>query len=71
MPNLDLLKSAHRADNLAAVMCRDLISIDCRGTVYGFNFNQMLDLPLQAPDHCYGCTAGQRSSCSGALALAS
>ncbi|AUB85018.1 arsenosugar biosynthesis radical SAM (seleno)protein ArsS [Candidatus Thiodictyon syntrophicum] len=88
---LQLLKSAHRADNLGSVMCRDLISIDWRGFVYDCDFNQMLDLPLhvgtrsrlhlrdldvarlpglpiQVADHCYGCTAGQGSSCSGALA---
>jgi len=23
--------------------------------------------PIQVADHCYGCTAGQGSSCSGAL----
>ena len=85
------LKAAHRADNLGAVMCRALISIDWRGFVYDCDFNQMLDLPLnagtgprvhlrdldvghlpgrpiQVADHCYGCTAGQGSSCSGALA---
>ncbi|WP_295437052.1 arsenosugar biosynthesis radical SAM (seleno)protein ArsS [uncultured Thiodictyon sp.] len=88
---LQLLKAAHRADNLGSVMCRDLISIDWRGFVYDCDFNQMLDLPLhagtrsrlhlrdlevgrlpglpiQVADHCYGCTAGQGSSCSGALA---
>jgi len=87
---LQLLKAAHRADNLGSVMCRDLISIDWRGFVYDCDFNQMLDLPLrvgtrsrlhlrdlevgrlpglpiQVADHCYGCTAGQGSSCSGAL----
>ncbi|HYN78571.1 MAG TPA: arsenosugar biosynthesis radical SAM (seleno)protein ArsS [Lamprocystis sp. (in: g-proteobacteria)] len=88
---LQLLKSAHRVDNLGSVMCRDLISIDWRGFVYDCDFNQMLDLPLhagtqsrlhlrdlevkrlpglpiQVADHCYACTAGQGSSCSGALA---
>ncbi|MBK1724589.1 arsenosugar biosynthesis radical SAM (seleno)protein ArsS [Thiocystis violacea] len=88
---LALLKSAHCVDNLDAVMCRDLISVDWRGRVYDCDFNQMLDLPLltdggspvhlrdldlsrlsglpiQVADHCYGCTAGQGSSCSGALA---
>ncbi|NEV64739.1 arsenosugar biosynthesis radical SAM (seleno)protein ArsS [Thiorhodococcus minor] len=86
---LALLKSAHRAENLPQVMCRELISVDWRGYVYDCDFNQMLGLPLgatpsavnlsdldlarlaEAPirvaDHCYGCTAGQGSSCSGAL----
>ncbi|MGB5831527.1 MAG: arsenosugar biosynthesis radical SAM (seleno)protein ArsS [Thiohalocapsa sp.] len=87
---LDLLKGAHRDDNLDAVMCRDLISIDWRGYVYDCDFNQMLDLPTEQADgrlhisdlsgpgaveggairvgeHCWGCTAGQGSSCGGAL----
>ncbi|MEO0972091.1 MAG: arsenosugar biosynthesis radical SAM (seleno)protein ArsS [Pseudomonadota bacterium] len=87
---LSLLKQAHRDENLAAVMCRSLISVDWQGYVYDCDFNQMLDLPLGAEgeprkhlsqligvtlsgrqirvrDHCYGCTAGQGSSCGGAL----
>lgn len=89
---LELLKEAHQAANLDAVMCRDLISIDWQGYVYDCDFNQMLDLALeraagerlhirdlsrpemlsgraiQVGEHCYGCTAGQGSSCGGALA---
>jgi len=87
---LDLLKSAHREENLDGVMCRSLISVDWQGYVYDCDFNQMLDLPLagrgagrphistlvadalagqriQVGEHCYGCTAGQGSSCAGAL----
>ncbi len=26
------------------------------------------DIPVSIADHCYGCTAGQGSSCGGALA---
>jgi radical SAM/Cys-rich protein len=86
-----LLHSAHRDDNLAAVMCRTLVSVDWQGYVYDCDFNQMLELPLSlhgkprprlsdligrdlagnpiaVRDHCYGCTAGQGSSCGGALA---
>lgn len=89
-----LLKGAHGSENLAAVMCRNLISVDWQGFVYDCDFNQMLDLPLSldgkqrvrlsdlmgvdgvdlrgnpiiTADHCYGCTAGQGSSCGGALA---
>jgi hypothetical protein len=86
-----LLHKAHRDENLEAVMCRTLLSVDWRGTVYDCDFNQMLDLPLAIEgrsrvqltdligrdlagnpiavrDHCYGCTAGQGSSCGGALA---
>ena len=89
-PYMNLLKAAHRDENLAAVMCRNLISVDWQGYVYDCDFNQMLKLPLGASgpgrihltelldreltgapirvaDHCYGCTAGQGSSCGGAL----
>lgn len=87
---MQLLKSAHKDENLDAVMCKSLISIDWQGYVYDCDFNQMLGLPLQMAgrpkthlselhvdnidgspvvvmDHCYGCTAGQGSSCGGAL----
>lgn len=87
---LNLLKGAHREENLDGVMCRSLISVDWRGYVYDCDFNQMLGLPLgtngaasihlsalleqdligtriRVADHCYGCTAGQGSSCGGAL----
>jgi radical SAM/Cys-rich protein len=87
---IGLLRAAHRDDNLYGVMCRDLVSVDWRGSLYDCDFNQMLDLPLTGPDgarrrledlinddlqdnpiqvagHCYGCTAGQGSSCGGAL----
>jgi len=85
-----LLKSAYRAENLATVMCRSLISVDWQGHLYDCDFNQMLGLPaalagkprphlrdlltqavegqpVHVADHCYGCTAGQGSSCGGAL----
>ena len=87
---LRLLKGAYQAQNLEAVMCRTLISVDWQGYVYDCDFNQMLGLPLRlkgkprvhvrqltgadlggnpivVKDHCYGCTAGQGSSCGGAL----
>jgi radical SAM/Cys-rich protein len=86
-----LLRGAHRDENLDAVMCRSLVSIDWQGYLYDCDFNQMLGLPLRVAgrgrahvsemlkrnlednaivvrDHCYGCTAGQGSSCGGALA---
>ena len=88
---MDLLKRAHRPENVDAVMCRTLISVDWQGYVYDCDFNQMLGLdlktkgrsrvhisalepgtldgnPISVRDHCYGCTAGQGSSCGGALA---
>jgi radical SAM/Cys-rich protein len=86
-----LLHGAHRDENLPAVMCRSLVSVDWKGYLYDCDFNQMLGLPLAlhgrrrpqlsdligrdldgnpiaVRDHCYGCTAGQGSSCGGALA---
>jgi len=87
---MNLLKSAHRDENLESVMCRNLLSVDWQGCVYDCDFNQMLGLtlafrghsrislqeligaelegnPIRVADHCYGCTAGQGSSCAGAL----
>ena len=90
---MQLLRSAHRGDNLDQVMCKSLLSVDWRGYLYDCDFNQQLGLPLgvgsrsmhlseiivdqlqgaaiAVADHCFGCTAGQGSSCGGALALAS
>jgi len=87
---LQLLRDAHREENLDGVMCRRLVSVDWQGYLYDCDFNQMLKLPLpvsgkprphlrdligkelqglaiRVADHCYGCTAGQGSSCGGAL----
>jgi radical SAM/Cys-rich protein len=87
---MQLLKDAYRPENLANVMCRNLISVDWQGYVHDCDFNQMLGLPfggstrprthlseligrdlaglpIAVADHCYGCTAGQGSSCGGAL----
>jgi radical SAM/Cys-rich protein len=87
---MKLLKDAHREENLDAVMCRSMLSVDWQGYVYDCDFNQMLGLPLRIAgrpqtrlsdllgsdlggnpivvrDHCFGCTAGQGSSCGGAL----
>jgi len=84
------LRDAHRPENLAAVMCRSLVSVDWQGYLYDCDFNQQLDMPIgdakqprkhirnataemlaggaiRVADHCYGCTAGQGSSCGGAL----
>jgi radical SAM/Cys-rich protein len=87
---LALLRHAHHDDNLDAVMCRSLLSVDWQGYVYDCDFNQMLGLPMRVNGsarvhlselmeldvegraiavraHCYACTAGQGSSCGGAL----
>lgn len=88
------LRRAHRPENLASVMCRNLVSVDWQGYLYDCDFNQQLDMPItqeahprlhlrdataaalagsaiRVADHCYGCTAGQGSSCGGALAATS
>lgn len=87
---MQLLRSAHRDENLENVMCRKLLSVDWQGYLYDCDFNQQLGLsiagagrlrlhitdlpadaldgkPIRTADHCYGCTAGQGSSCGGAL----
>jgi radical SAM/Cys-rich protein len=87
---MELLRTAHRDENLAGVMCRSLLSIDWEGYAYDCDFNQMLGLAapidgtvkthisrlggkdlngnrIRVADHCYACTAGQGSSCGGAL----
>lgn len=43
-------------NNLPKTHIRDLLGTDIEG------------LPIAVADHCYGCTAGQGSSCGGALA---
>jgi radical SAM/Cys-rich protein len=87
---MTLLRDSFVENNLATVMCRNLMSVDYQGYVYDCDFNQMLALPMMAAgkprphlrdvmdmdlegceiavgEHCYGCTAGQGSSCGGAL----
>lgn len=98
---LNKLISAHNRANVANVMCRSLISVGWRGSVYDCDFNQMLQMPLEPASfgpgddeeqverdsrklwefslkqlvgrrirtgmHCFGCTAGAGSSCTGAL----
>ena len=41
-----LLEDAHNPGNLAAVMCRELISVDWLGRLYDCDFNQQLGLPV-------------------------
>ena len=47
---LERLRTAHCMENLARVMCRNLISVDWQGRVYDCDFNQMLGLPLGGGD---------------------
>jgi radical SAM/Cys-rich protein len=86
---MNLLRCAHRDENVGSVMCQTLINVDWRGYLYNCDFNRSLDRPLRLDErprvhiselpplggpwpivvgeHCYGCTAGQGSSCGGAL----
>ena len=86
---LTLLQGSFHPNNLAGVMCRNLVSVDWQGWLSDCDFNQQLGLPLgtsglrrhlrdllkidlegqavRVAGHCYGCTAGQGSSCGGAL----
>ena len=41
---MQLLRGAHRDENLGAVMCRSMVSIDWRGYLYDCDFNQMLGM---------------------------
>ncbi|MBI4695665.1 MAG: arsenosugar biosynthesis radical SAM protein ArsS [Gammaproteobacteria bacterium] len=41
-----LLKDSFSADNLEAVMCRSLVSVDWQGNLYDCDFNQQLGLSL-------------------------
>lgn len=43
---MELLRGAHRDENLDTVMCRSLISVDWQGYVYDCDFNQMLGISL-------------------------
>ena len=85
-----LLRDAFRTENVSAVMCRSLISVNWLGQLFDCDFNQQLGLhstgnvqtlqdllqvsadglneqPIAVGEHCFGCTAGHGSSCSGAL----
>ena len=45
------------------------LAIDSRPRVHLSDLiaDDLADKPIQVADHCYGCTAGQGSSCGGAL----
>lgn len=44
------------------------LPVASRQTVFDIdNFEQLADAPIQTRNHCYACTAGAGSSCSGAL----
>lgn len=82
MERLMLAFNPRAAEN---VMCRTTLSVGWDGYLYDCDFNQMLDIKvdargrhisefnaseiktrfIQVNQHCYGCTAGTGSSCSG------
>lgn len=45
-----LLAENFNSENLNAVMCRSLISVDWKGDVFDCDFNQKLGLPIDGPD---------------------
>lgn len=45
---MQLLRGAHKNENMASVMCRSLISVDWQGYLYDCDFNQMLEIPMPA-----------------------
>jgi len=98
---VEKLQAMHNSVNVAQVMCRSLVSVGWRGSVYDCDFNQMLQMPIEparfgpgddeheverasrklwdytpsdlvgrairSGAHCFGCTAGAGSSCTGSL----
>ena len=45
---MQLLKDNYSAENVETLMCRRLLSVDWQGYLYDCDFNQMLDLPINA-----------------------
>lgn len=45
---LSKLIAAFRPENAQGLMCRDMLSVDWQGYLYDCDFNQMLELPLEA-----------------------
>jgi radical SAM/Cys-rich protein len=87
---MDKLISNFNPSAAMTVMCRDTISVDWEGFIYDCDFNQQLEMKVEASSpqhirdfdfeklssrsielgqHCFGCTAGEGSSCQGALSL--
>lgn len=82
---MDRLVAAFNPAAARNVMCRNTLSVSWDGYLYDCDFNQMLEIKVDAAvdhirdfasaslnnrlirvnQHCYGCTAGSGSSCSG------
>jgi len=84
---MEKLINAFNPSTVDGLMCKNTLSISWDGYMYDCDFNQMLDLKVDAKSkhikdfnleelkdrtilvnqHCYGCTAGAGSSCSGEI----
>lgn len=51
---MKLLTDNFNPDNLARVMCRNLVSVDWQGRMYDCDFNQILQLPIDVADNYIG-----------------
>lgn len=55
----NLLADNFNPDNLARVMCRNMVSVDWQGQVYDCDFNHALQLPLDVPGNRIGDLTGK------------
>src|SRR5581483_2741896 len=78
---MEKLLAAFNPAAAQGVMCRNLISVGYDGAIYDCDFNQMLEMKIGSifefdfdelmqrrirfDSHCFGCTAGAGSSCGG------
>ena len=89
MEYMQKLTNSFNPSTIEGLMCRSMVSVDWNGNLYDCDFNQMLDLGVEASspqhisqatelgligrriqtaNHCFGCTSGCGSSCTGSLA---
>jgi len=80
---LEKLAQAFNPAAARGVMCRNTLSVSWDGYLYDCDFNQMLDMKIghlsdldwealssraiRLGRHCFGCTAGAGSSCTGEI----
>jgi radical SAM/Cys-rich protein len=85
---MEKLINAFNPAAVSGLMCRNTLSVGWDGQLYDCDFNQMLELSLNAPNptriqefqydklinrpiqvaqHCFGCTAGAGSGCQGSI----
>jgi radical SAM/Cys-rich protein len=68
---MELLQASHRDDNLGAVMCRALVSVDWQGRLYDCDFNQQLGLAVGAAGGLASAQVGNAPGEDAELALRS